>query len=126
MNLRSLSGDIKQSQGQAVSDARAIGEKGRMVRDYQRAATARATPVPTPSGPPAKGFGVNRGRFGSQPGEQRLDVDKMRKPLGSFKKGGKVKKTGIYKLHAKERVLNPKQTKKFEAKGGLAKVLAGK
>jgi hypothetical protein len=27
----------------------------------------------------------------------------------SFKKGGKVKKTGVYKLHAGERVLNKKQ-----------------
>src|SRR5579859_7800231 len=38
--------------------------------------------------------------------------------MGSYKKGGKVKKTGAYKLHKGERVLNPKQTKKFEKKGG--------
>jgi hypothetical protein len=46
--------------------------------------------------------------------------------MGSYKKGGKVKKTGAYKLHKNERVLNAKQTKKFEAKGGLAAVLGGK
>jgi hypothetical protein len=45
--------------------------------------------------------------------------------MGSYKKGGKVKRTGVYKLHAKERVLNAKQTKKFEAKGGLSAVLGG-
>lgn len=28
----------------------------------------------------------------------------MMRPLGSFKKGGKVKKTGLYKLHKGERV----------------------
>ncbi len=31
--------------------------------------------------------------------------------MGSFKKGGKVKKTGNYKLHAGERVLTKKQAK---------------
>lgn len=30
-------------------------------------------------------------------------------PLGSFKKGGKVKKTGVYKLHKGEEVLNAKE-----------------
>lgn len=42
-------------------------------------------------------------------------TEKYRKLRGSFKKGGKVKKTGAYKLHKGERVLNPTQTKKFEA-----------
>jgi hypothetical protein len=46
--------------------------------------------------------------------------------MGSYKKGRKVKKTGAYKLHKNERVLNAKQTKKFEKKGGLAAVLGGK
>lgn len=32
--------------------------------------------------------------------------------LGSYKKGGKVKKTGLYKLHKGERVLTKKQAKK--------------
>lgn len=35
---------------------------------------------------------------------------------GSFKKGGKVKKTGIYKLHKGERVLNVKQVKTMSKK----------
>lgn len=48
---------------------------------------------------------VKAGRLG------KLDV-----PMGSFKKGGKVKKTGTYKLHKGERVLNVKQTKKFSSK----------
>lgn len=34
--------------------------------------------------------------------------------LDSMKKGGKIKKTGIYKLHKGERVLNAKQTQRFE------------
>jgi hypothetical protein len=32
--------------------------------------------------------------------------------LGSFKKGGKVKKTGIYKLHKGERILRAKMSLK--------------
>lgn len=33
--------------------------------------------------------------------------------LGGFRKGGKVKKTGTYRLHKNERVLTAKQAKKF-------------
>ena len=47
------------------------------------------------------------------------------KVQGSYKKGGKVKKTGVYRLHKGERVLNAKQTKKL-AKKGMSAVLAGK
>ena len=36
------------------------------------------------------------------------------KKVPSYKKGGKVKKTGLAKLHKGERVLNTKQTKKYE------------
>ena len=41
--------------------------------------------------------------------------------VGSYKKGGKIKKTGMAKVHKGERVLNTSQTKKFEKmkkKGG--------
>lgn len=40
--------------------------------------------------------------------------------VDSYKKGGKVKKTGLAKLHKGERVLNKKQTKKYDMgkKGG--------
>jgi len=41
------------------------------------------------------------------------DLKKYRK-MGSFKKGGMVKKTGTYKLHKGERVLTTKQTKSFK------------
>jgi hypothetical protein len=44
----------------------------------------------------------------------------------SYKKGGKVRKTGVAKVHKGERVLTKKQTKKFDKKGGLSKVLGGK
>lgn len=44
----------------------------------------------------------------------------------SYKKGGKVKKSGMAKVHKNERVLTVKQTKKFEKKGGLSKLSGGK
>jgi hypothetical protein len=51
------------------------------------------------------------GRFGPLP-LQRGPMQPMGgprfgslQPLGSFKKGGKVKKTGLYKLHKGERVM---------------------
>lgn len=37
------------------------------------------------------------------------------RPPQSFKKGGKVKKTGVYKLHKGERVVPAKTVKKVEA-----------
>lgn len=44
--------------------------------------------------------------------------------IASFDKGGKVPKTDVYKVHKGERVLNAKQTKKFE-KSSMKSVLAG-
>lgn len=38
--------------------------------------------------------------------------------LASYKKGGKVERTGPAKLHKGERVLNRKQTKKYDRKRG--------
>lgn len=40
----------------------------------------------------------------------------------SYKKGGKVKKSGVAKVHKGERVLTTKQTKAFDKKGGLSKL----
>jgi hypothetical protein len=47
-------------------------------------------------------------------------TDKLRKELGEkgikgFKRGGKVKKTGVYKLHKGEKVKTRSQAKKDEA-----------
>src|SRR5258708_7194566 len=40
-----------------------------------------------------------KARFGSRPGEKRIDTSSMTKPLGSFEKGtDRVPKTGVYQL----------------------------
>jgi hypothetical protein len=44
----------------------------------------------------------------------------------SFKKGGKVKRSGVAKVHKGERVLTTKQTKAFDKKGGLSKLYGAK
>jgi hypothetical protein len=45
------------------------------------------------------------------------------KAMKEYKKGGLVKKTGPAKLHAKERVLTVKQTKKLDKKPVLKKAI---
>lgn len=44
----------------------------------------------------------------------------------SYKKGGKVKKGGMAKVHKGERVLTKKQSMKFEKKGGFGKLYGSK
>jgi len=44
----------------------------------------------------------------------------------TYKKGGKVKKSGMAKVHKGERVLNSKQTRTFEKKGGFGKLYGSK
>ncbi len=39
------------------------------------------------------------------------------RPIPGYKRGGKVKKTGLAKVHKGERVLTKKQAKKFKFKG---------
>lgn len=43
----------------------------------------------------------------------RVATNRSEQPvLGSYKKGGKVKKTGLYKLHKGEKVVSAKKVKK--------------
>jgi len=109
-----------------------LGAKAQQVREYQAVygANNSATAPKDSAQGTAKPAPQDKVTGRPTPKGYKTDlVDKMKqsdpnamKPLGSFKKGGKVKKTGIYKLHAKERVLNAKQTKKLD---GLAKGLKG-
>lgn len=118
--LRGIQSGIKQNQDEAVEAAGSIRAKKQMISE--------AFPPEATSSPAARAIGsspIDRvkpgAKFGSRPSEKRIDVGPYMKTLGSFKKGGKVKKTGVYKLHSKERVLNAKQTKSLD---GLAKGLS--
>lgn len=121
--LSGIKSGIKQNQDEAVEAGAAISAKRKMA---QEAGVISGSPIQSPqtTGVRSGGAVVDRtnpaAKFGAKPGEKRIDTKDMLKPLGSYKKGGKIKKTGVYKLHAKERVLNAKQTKSVE---GLAKGL---
>lgn len=124
--LAALSAGIKQNQDEAVEAGKSIRDKYAMAQSaglpIGKSNVMPASPAMTPKAPASPMDKVNPGaRFGNRPGEKR-----PAQVLGSYKKGGKVKKTGVYKLHAKERVLNAKQTAKMEKKGGMAAVLGGK
>lgn len=122
--LKGLPASLNQSAAQATGDAAAIGAKSRMVDEYVK--STKPAPVAKPSMKEDRPMRVNpKGKYGDRPGEQRIDTSNMTKPLGSFKKGGKVKKTGVYKLHKGEQVANPKQTAKMDKMGGMAKMLSG-
>lgn len=73
--------------------------------------------APSPSAPPApktpmKVDKVKAGPYGSKPGEKRIDVGDMVKPLGSYKHGTDyVPKTGPAILHQGEAVIPAKDNK---------------
>lgn len=78
-----------------------------------KAAKQPSKPKQAKSGPnPAKASIPQPSRGGSP----RQQIQAAQQPA-SFKRGGKVKKTAVYKLHKGERVLNPKQTAKAESLG---------
>lgn len=59
------------------------------------------------------------GRVGGKDEDTEADTMENLKKYrlqGSLKKGGKIKKTGIYRLHKGEKVLNSKQAKKSAIK----------
>lgn len=48
-------------------------------------------------------------QYGTRPGEKRIDVGPMVKPLGQMHAGGTVPKTGAYVMREGEKVLTPEQ-----------------
>jgi hypothetical protein len=123
--MQNLSSSLKQAGDQASGDAAAINDKAQQIQALkaQGPLVSSAPSAPAPKAPTgSSGFDkVNKPgstaahRVKGQDRDAAMKIVKDAKPLGSFKKGGKVKKTGIYKLHAKERVLNAKQAKKVSS-----------
>jgi hypothetical protein len=64
------------------------------------------TAIPRDPQAPIKSLMANAPKVGGQMGE---NARMKRELLGSFKKGGTVKKTGIYKLHKGEEVVPAKK-----------------
>lgn len=83
-----------------------------------KAAEAAPPPKKAEPAPPSKPF--------SNLGDVESDIKKRGaelKKVDSYKKGGKVKKTGLARLHKNERVLTTSQTKKLEKKPALMKAV---
>jgi hypothetical protein len=92
-----------------VPESKAIGDKARMVDEYvsatKPAPAAKSSPASKPINPNAK--------YGDRPGEQRIDVSDMTKPLPSYKHGTDyVPKTGPAILHKGEKVVPKEQNLK--------------
>jgi len=84
-----------------------LAMKKDQINEYMHATEPVATPMPVK---PSPVMGVDKihpkAKFGDKPGEKRIDVSSMTKPLGSLKKGtDHVDKTGTYKLHKGEAVI---------------------
>jgi hypothetical protein len=97
-----------------------IDAKNKFIDEYKKATepvkAAPATPTST-----ASMDKVNTGKYGSKPGENRIDVSNMTKPLGSYKDGTDyVPKTGNYKLHEGEAVKSKKENMLDHLKDALA------
>lgn len=101
-------------------EAAAIAEKKKNIDAYKKATEpVQDTPAPTSTKPTSKTVGT--GRYGDNPGEKRIDVTDMTKPLGSYKKGTDyVPKTGVYKLEEGEAVKTKKENVLEHLKDSLA------
>ena len=89
------------------NEATGIKNKKDAVAQYMKAVGNEIAPPKAASPQPASNKDKlhPNSKFGSQPGETRIDTDAMTKPLGSYKKGTPyVPKTGNYKLHEGEAV----------------------
>lgn len=64
--------------------------------------------------------GLLQKAFKKKPGQGKLPTsgkqapEEMSMPVPQFKKGGRVKKTGLAKVHKNERVLTAKQAKRYD------------
>lgn len=111
---------------------KAVGEAVRARRVAMEELNPKSGPTEpekkTPVNSPVDRIHPEGAPYGTQPGEKRIDVRDMVKPLGSFKEGGKVKKTGAYILHKDEKVVpaegksEPKSEAKKEVKQGEEKM----
>lgn len=89
-----------------------LGSKAAQMRAAGKALHPETETETAPTGKPSPQDRVNPAPYGSRPGEKLIDTKDMVKPLGSFKKGGRVPKTGAYILHKDEKVVPAEQVKK--------------
>ncbi|PWT75555.1 MAG: hypothetical protein C5B59_08735 [Bacteroidetes bacterium] len=86
--------------------------KKKMLDDLAKQSEALKTRQPAdPVSKPVEADKIHpKSQYGDRPGEKRIDVKDMVKPLGSFKNGtDRVPKTGPYILHEDEAVLTKEE-----------------
>lgn len=101
-------------QGQNVmTDGPGLKDRARETNAILNAVSPVADPPKRVNFEPTPAEKINpKAKFGSRPGEKRIDTSDMTKPLGSFKKGTNyVPKTGVYKLHEGEKVVTAEDNK---------------
>lgn len=113
-------GAVKTGYEEAPKAGRAYGEKIKMAREALRP----LAPEPEPMTPVMPGAGVDKinpkaAKYGDRPGEKRPET------MGTFKKGGEVPKTGVYKMHKGEQVMTPEQKNKMRDMLSLAESTLG-
>jgi hypothetical protein len=99
-----------------------LNQKVRMKRAGEEALDPGPSPKPAPKPEPVTSpkDKVNpSGQYGDRGSEKRIDTGGMTKPLGTFHKGGKVKKSGMYSLKKGEAVLTAQQQKSKRAQNVL-------
>lgn len=94
---------------QAQDSAKGISATAANVKEYMDATSGT---TPSPKAPVLNDPSDRihpKSKYGDQPGEKRIDVSTMTKPLASYEKGTPhVPKTGTYKLHKGEAVIPAK------------------
>ncbi len=109
------------------SEANALQDKNRMIDEYQESlegAPQSSLPAVWRSSPEDR---VNGGRYGSRPGEVRINTDEMVRPLGGatsapIKNDPNDGHHQLAVLEEGERVLTPQQNKQYEAEHSLGRI----
>lgn len=116
MALKDVLNKVAESYGAANKQSEGLGKelaaKVQMKKEAEKALNPEpVAPAPKPAPKePAPGDKINpKAQYGDKPGEKRIDVTDMVKPLGKMHKGGEVKKSGAYELKKGEHVLTEPQ-----------------
>lgn len=103
-----------------VPDTAGVRATNQNIKEYMDA-TAKEPPKPVAPPPTQSNAVKSKARYGDRPGEKRIDVSEMTKPLASYKHGTNyVPKTGPAILHEGEKVV-PKEQNPYAMVKEMAK-----
>lgn len=123
--MSNILGKLKTAKGDNDQAVKSIGQG---LAERQKNINSLKEPAAPAPPKPVKDPPINpSARYGDHRGEERISVNPFDRLLGSFKKGTKrVPKTGLYKVHEGEQVLNKDDAEDMRtAKDRGAEVLSG-